>query len=82
MKIDGRHVKIYFQDIKYAESYRNYSKIINESKQYLVLLTRKRLDEFLPSSLFKSIHKSYFVSIEKIVEFDKGKVKLKNCKFN
>jgi DNA-binding LytR/AlgR family response regulator len=61
IKVDGRFVKVFYQDILYVEGSRNYSKIITETKQYLVLLTLKRLEEFLPASLFKRIHKSFIV---------------------
>jgi DNA-binding LytR/AlgR family response regulator len=79
IKMDGRFIKVFYQDILYVEGSRNYSKIITETKQYLVLLTMKRLEEFLPASLFKRIHKSFIVSLEKIAEFDKETVKLKNA---
>src|SRR5690606_24614542 len=59
------------------EGSRNYIKIITETRQYLVLLTMKRLEQFLPASLFKRIHKSFIVSLEKIVQFDKERVWLK-----
>lgn len=79
IKVDGKFVKVCYQDILYVEGSRNYTKIITKSKQYLVLLTMKRIEQFLPASLFKRIHKSFIVSLEKIIEFDKEKVKLKGA---
>ncbi len=78
IKTDGKYVKICYQDILYVEGSRNYTKIITEKKQYLVLLTMKRFEEFLPPALFKRVHKSFIVSIDKIVEFDKEIVKIKD----
>lgn len=78
IKTDGKYIRIHIQDILYAEGARNYTKIITETKQYIVLLTMKKLEEFLPASLFKRIHKSFIVSIDKIYEFDTEKVKLGN----
>ncbi len=77
IKTDGKYVKLCFSDILYAEGSRNYTKIFTETKQYLVLMTMNRLEQFLPASLFKRIHRSFIVSLEKIVEFDKETVKLK-----
>ena len=79
IKTDGKYIKVCYQDILYIEGSRNYTKIITETKQYLVLLTMKKLEQFLPSGLFKRIHKSFIVSLEKIVEFDKENVKLENA---
>lgn len=78
IRIDGKYVKLCFSEILYAEGSRNYTKIFTESKQYLVLITMKRLEQFLPASLFIRIHKSFIVSVEKIVEFDKERVWLQH----
>ncbi len=78
IKVDGRYTKIDFSEIIYVEGSRNYSKIITESKNHLILLTMKRIEQFLPQELFKRIHKSYIVSLSKIKQFDKGRVWLKD----
>lgn len=78
IRTDGKYVKLCFSEILYAEGSRNYTKIFTETKQYLVLITMKRLEQFLPTSLFARIHKSFIVSLEKIVQFDKEKVWLKD----
>lgn len=78
IKTNGKYVKICYQDILYVEGSRNYTKIITATKQYLVLLSMKRLEQFLPVNLFKRIHKSFIVSLDKIIEFDKEMVKLKD----
>ncbi len=78
IRTDGKYVKLCFSEILYAEGSRNYIKIFTETKQYLVLITMKRLEQFLPTSLFIRIHKSFIVSLEKIVQFDKERVWLKD----
>ena len=78
IRTDGKYVKLCFSEILYAEGSRNYIKIFTETKQYLVLITMKRLEQFLPTSLFTRIHKSFIVSLEKIVQFDKERVWLKD----
>lgn len=78
IRTDGKYVKLCFNDILYAEGSRNYTKIFTETKQYLVLITMKRLEQFLPGNLFVRIHKSFIISLEKIVQFDKERVWLKH----
>lgn len=78
IRTDGKYVKINFHEIIYAEGSRNYTKIITETKSYLVLITMKRLENFLPVNLFRRIHKSFIVSLDRIIEFDKEQVWLMN----
>ena len=78
IKTDRKYIKLCFSEILYVEGSRNYTKIFTETKQYLVLITMKRLNQFLPTSLFVRIHKSFIVSLEKIVQFDKETVWLQD----
>ena len=78
IRMNGRYLKINFQEILYIEGCKNYLKIITENKTHLVLLTMKRLEQLLPVSLFRRVHKSFIVSLDKIIEFDADTVYLKN----
>ena len=78
IRTNGKYSKINFQEILYIEGCRNYLKIITENKTHLVLITMKRLEQLLPVSSFRRIHKSFIVSLDKIVEFDADTVYLKN----
>lgn len=78
MRTNGRYVKINFYDIIYLEGRRNYIRIVTENDFYMVLITMKQIEELLPVTLFRRIHKSYIVSMDKVLEFDSGAVYLKN----
>ncbi|MEI2739772.1 MAG: LytTR family DNA-binding domain-containing protein [Chitinophagaceae bacterium] len=78
IRTNGRYVKINFNDIIFVEGCKNYIKIITDSKSYLVLITMKRMEQLLPLQLFARIHKSYIVSLDKVLEFDAEKVCLKD----
>jgi len=80
-RINGRFIRINFADILYVEGCKNYVKIIAEQKSYLVLITMKRLEQLLPVSSFLRIHKSFIVSLDKIVEFDADTVYFKGRQF-
>lgn len=77
IRVDGRYVKISFQDIVYMEACRNYVKLVTENKSHLVLFSMKRMEQVLPS-YFRRIHKSFIVSIDKITGFDSERVYLGN----
>jgi len=78
IKEKGRYLKIPFNEIVFVEGCRNYIKIVTENKVYLLLIAMKRMEQLLPAFLFKRIHKSYIVSLDKITEFDTDCVYLKD----
>ncbi len=58
--------KVYFNDILYIEGMGDYRGIHTTDKKILTLQTFSDLQQILPSSIFKRVHKSYMVSINKI----------------
>lgn len=76
--MDGKYVKINFNEIIYVEGCKNYIKIITDLRSCLVLITMKRMENILPASLFQRIHKSFIVSLERVLEFTTDSVHLKN----
>lgn len=61
-------VKINISDILYAEAERNYCRIYAQSKEHLLVMTLKDLDEKLPREHFLRIHRSFIINISKIDE--------------
>ncbi len=59
-------VKIMIADILYIEAERNYSRIFTFTKEYLLSVTLKTIEEKFPDKLFKRIHRSYFVNLQHI----------------
>ena len=78
IKSNGKYLKISFNEIVFVEGCRNYIKIITDNKAYLVLIAMKRMEQLLPVNMFRRIHKSFIVSLDRIVEFDAERVYLKN----
>jgi DNA-binding LytR/AlgR family response regulator len=56
-------VKIMLSDILYIEADRNYSRIFTHTKEYLLSITLKTIEERLPIQLFQRIHRSYLINI-------------------
>lgn len=70
----GKFEKIGFGEILYVEACKNYSKIVTERKNYIVLVTMKKVEAALPFHLFCRVHRSFIVSLEKIAAFDNNGV--------
>jgi len=66
VKADKKLIKINFEDILYIEGLKDYVIIRMESGRVITLQTMKSLDERLPQEIFRRIHRSYIVNIQKI----------------
>jgi DNA-binding LytR/AlgR family response regulator len=61
-------VKVDIKDILYIEAERNYCRIYSKSKEYLLVMTLKDLDEKLPNKHFIRVHRSFIVNVSQIDE--------------
>ncbi len=70
VKADKKLVKIKYDEILYIEGLKDYVIIRLEQGRVVTLQTMKSLEDKLPSTKFKRIHRSYIVSIDKIHAVD------------
>lgn len=61
-------VKVRIKDILYIEAERNYCRIFSNSKEYLVVMTLKDMDNKLPTKHFLRVHRSYIINISQVKE--------------
>jgi len=66
VKADKKLVKVNYDDIIYIEGLKDYVIIRQNSSRVITLQTMKSLEEKLPSKLFKRIHRSYIINVNKI----------------
>ena len=59
-------VKVFIQDILYAEADRNYCMVHTADTEYLLTVPLRILEENLPSESFVRTHRSYVVNLHKI----------------
>lgn len=59
-------VKIFVEDILYAEAHRNYCKIYTAAKDYLMTLPLNAFESKLSASHFLRIHRSYVINLKKV----------------
>ena len=66
VKADKKLVKIKYSDILYVEGLKDYVIIRMDTNRVITLQTMKSLEDKLPSNIFKRIHRSYIVNIDRI----------------
>lgn len=69
IKVNKDQVKIFFKDILYIESIKDYLKVITTDKTYITYDRLMYMEEKLPEGRFLRIHKSYIVSLGKVKAF-------------
>lgn len=66
LNVQKKKVKILFSEIAYIESQREYIKIVTTKKEYTSKMSTHEIEKLLPANLFKRIHRSFIVSLNKI----------------
>ncbi|MDX2072163.1 MAG: LytTR family DNA-binding domain-containing protein [Haliscomenobacter sp.] len=66
VKADKKLVKVNYHDIIYIEGLKDYVIIRMENQRVITLQTMKSLEDKLPPTRFKRIHRSYIINIDKI----------------
>lgn len=67
LKIDGSFLRIEFGDVLYIQSFGNYIKVFTKDRMFMSQLTTAEMERKLDSGRFMRIHKSYIVSLSRIV---------------
>ena len=66
VKADKKLVKVNFDDILYIEGLKDYVIIRQENGRVITLQTMKSLEDRLPETKFKRVHRSFIVNIKRI----------------
>lgn len=69
LNIQKKKVKIMYADIVYIESQREYIRIVTTKKEFVSKMGTNEIETLLPEKLFKRVHRSFIVSVEKIDSF-------------
>ena len=78
VKSDYKIVRISIDHISHIEAMSEYLRITcdNRPKPVIVLLSMKKIEEHLPSTMFMRIHRSFIINLNKISEIKKNHVVL------
>lgn len=76
IKADNKLVKLFFDDILFAEALQNYVVIYTADKKYITYLTFKSVEDYLPADKFIKTHKSYIVAASKIDSIEGNDIRI------
>ena len=76
VKTENRLEKINIDDIIYIEGMRDYRRIHTLNKRIMTLQTFSELEALIPARLICRVHKSFMVSISKINEIERSRIKI------
>lgn len=74
--VKNKKVKILFSEILYIESQREYVKIVTPKNAYVIRMSTHDIERLLPADLFKRIHRSFIVAIDKIDSYTAERVEV------
>lgn len=69
LNVQKKKVKVLFSEIAYVESQREYIKIVTTKKEYISKMSTHEIEALLPGHLFKRVHRSYIISLDKIESY-------------
>ena len=67
--VQKRKVKIFFSEIVYIESQREYIRIVTTQGEYISKMSTHEVEAILPHHLFMRVHRSFIVSIRRIESY-------------
>jgi len=76
LNVQKRKVKIFFADIQYIESQREYVKVVTSKKVLLTKMSTKEIESLLPAEQFKRIHRSFIIALDKIESYNSETVEI------
>jgi two-component system, LytTR family, response regulator len=77
VSIQKKKVKILFSEILYIESQREYVKIVTLAREYLSKISTHEIEGLLPPGIFKRVHRSFIISIDKIESYTSEEVEIR-----
>jgi two-component system, LytTR family, response regulator len=69
LTVQKKKVKILFSEIFYIESQREYIKVVTEKKEFISRMSTHEIESLLPGHIFKRIHRSFIISINKLESY-------------
>lgn len=76
LTVQKKKVKILFSEIIYIESQREYIRIVTSQKQYLSKMSTHEIEGLLPTQLFRRVHRSYIIALNKIDAYTADSVEI------
>ena len=69
LNVQKKKVKLLFSEIVYIESQREYIKVVTTKAAYLSKMSTHEIEALLPAHLFRRVHRSYIISLDKVQSY-------------
>jgi two-component system, LytTR family, response regulator len=76
LTVQKKKVKILFAEIIYVESQREYIRLVTTKKDYTAKMSTHEIEALLPGHLFKRVHRSFIIALDKIESYTAETVEL------
>lgn len=76
IKADNKLVKLFFEELLFAEALQNYVVLHTKDKKYITYLTFKAVEDYLPADRFIKTHKSYIIAAAKIDSIEGNDIRI------
>lgn len=76
VKTEFRLQKVDFTDILYIEGMGDYLRIVTTRERIMTLQNFKNMEDILPTDKFVRVHRSYIISIDKILSIERNRIKI------
>ncbi len=76
VKTEFRLLKVDFDDIIYIEGMGDYLRIVTTKERIMTLQNFKAMEDILPENRFVRVHRSYMVSVSKIISIERNRIKI------
>lgn len=76
VKTEHKLFRVNTADILYVEGLQNYVTIHTAKEKIISLQTMKKLEEILPQPQFMRVHKSFIISLNKIVSIERNRIQI------
>ena len=76
LNVQKKKVKVGFSEMVYIESQREYVKVVTVKGEYLTKMSTHEIEALLPPNLFKRVHRSFIISVNKIDSYTAEEVEV------
>lgn len=80
IKVDGKLLKIFLEEVLYIEALQNYIAIHTRDKKHITYLTLNAVSEYLPADQFIKTHKSFIVPVKKVESIEGNELRIGETK--
>ena len=80
VSVQKKKTKVLFNEVLFMESKREYIKITTTTGEIITKMPMQEMEDLLPTTVFLRIHRSFIISLKKIVAYTADSIEISNHK--